>query len=72
MTNNSNCLISVVMPVFNEKPDIICYAINSILQQTHVNIELLIFDDSTEAGTLECLLNGLQNVLDLLSLLISV
>ena len=44
-------LVSVIMPAFNERPDMISDAINSILQQTYRNIELHIFDDSTKNET---------------------
>ena len=44
-------LVSVIMPAFNERPDMITVAINSILQQTYENIELLIYDDSTKDET---------------------
>lgn len=44
-------LVSVVMPAFNERPDMITDAINSILQQTYDNIELHIFDDSSKDET---------------------
>ena len=44
-------LVSVVMPTFNERPDMISDAVNSILQQTYNNIELHIFDDSTKEET---------------------
>ena len=44
-------LVSVVIPAFNERPDMITDAINSILQQTYSNIELHIFDDSTKEET---------------------
>lgn len=44
-------LVSVVMPAFNERPDMISDAINSILQQTYKNVELHIFDDSTKEET---------------------
>jgi len=41
-------LVSVIMSAFNERPDMISSAINSILQQTYKKIELHIFDDSTK------------------------
>lgn len=44
--------VSVVLPAFNERPDMITDAINSILQQTYKNIELHIFDDSTKYETM--------------------
>ncbi|WP_102343377.1 glycosyltransferase [Galactobacillus timonensis] len=46
-------LVSVVMATFNEKPDLVGKSIASILGQTYRNIELLIFDDSTNADTRE-------------------
>lgn len=44
-------LISVVMPAFNERPDMIAGSIRSILQQTYSSLELHIFDDSTNEET---------------------
>ena len=44
-------LVSVIMPAFNERPDMIADAIESILRQTYCNIELHIFDDSTKEDT---------------------
>lgn len=40
-------LVSVVMATFNESADFISKAIESILEQTYNNLELLILDDST-------------------------
>lgn len=44
-------LISVVMATFNEPSDMIKKSIGSILNQTYINLELLIFDDSTNVDT---------------------
>ncbi len=44
-------LVSVVMPTFNENPEMLSIAINSILQQTYTNIEFHILDDSTNEIT---------------------
>lgn len=44
-------LISVIMATFNEPKRFIEEAINSILNQTHHNLELLIADDSTSNET---------------------
>ena len=41
-------LISVVLPTFNDS-DYLHEAIDSILQQTYTNFELLIIDDSTDS-----------------------
>lgn len=46
-------LISVVMATYNEEPVIVGKAIQSILDQTYKNFELLIFDDSTKEDTKE-------------------
>lgn len=45
-------MVSVVMALYNEPPEIVSAAIRSILDQTYRNFELLIFDDSTDPGTL--------------------
>ena len=44
-------LVSVVMPTFNETPEMVSSAIQSILQQTYKNFEFHIFDDSTDEKT---------------------
>ncbi len=51
METKQQQLVSVVMPAFNERADMISDAIGSILQQTYQNIELHIFDDSTKEET---------------------
>lgn len=51
MESSNLPLISVVMPAFNERPDMIAGAIRSILQQTYTNFELHVFDDSTSDET---------------------
>ena len=48
-------LVSVIMPAFNERPEMITDAISSILEQTYQNIELHIFDDSTAETTREAI-----------------
>ena len=49
---NTECpLVSVVMATFNEPPDMVGKAIESILNQTYSNIELFILDDSTNELT---------------------
>lgn len=51
MPDNKSPLVSVVMPAFNERPDMITNAINSIIKQTYTYFELHIFDDSTSEDT---------------------
>ncbi len=48
-----NPLVSVVMASFNEPPEIIGQAIESILAQTYPYLEFIIVDDSTEKSTKE-------------------
>jgi glycosyltransferase involved in cell wall biosynthesis len=48
-------LISVVMAVFNESPEYIILSINSILNQTLSDFELLLIDDSTSADTISAI-----------------
>ena len=51
MTEGSKPLVSVVMATFNEKPNMVGKAIESILSQTYQNFELFVLDDSTAEET---------------------
>ena len=53
MTDSITPLVSVVMATFNEAPATIKESINSIIDQTLYDLELLIIDDSTEQDTIE-------------------
>ena len=46
-------VVSVVMATFNESADIIRLAIESILEQTLTDLELIIIDDSTDSVTIK-------------------
>ena len=47
-------LISVIMPVYNRK-DVVMNAIESVLNQTYENFELVVVDDASTDGTTELL-----------------
>lgn len=47
-------LISVIMPVYNRK-DVVMKAIDSVLNQTYENFELIVVDDASTDGTTELL-----------------
>lgn len=51
MTDKQRPLVSVVMATFNETPDMVGKAIESILNQTYSSLELFILDDSTNELT---------------------
>ena len=51
MSEDTQPLVSVVMPTYNEPPHIVRAAIWSILHQTYRNWELFIIDDSTNGQT---------------------
>ena len=55
MKDNNRPLVSVIMPAFNERPDMITASISSILQQTYKNIELIILDDSIKKETIDAI-----------------
>lgn len=44
----SECLISVIMPIYNTNPHFLHEAVKSILDQTHKNIELILIDDCSD------------------------
>ncbi len=47
--------VSVIMGTYNENPEIVTEAIESILKQSYENFELLIMDDSKSEETVSCL-----------------
>ena len=47
-----NPLVSIIMATYNDKPDYIEKSVNSILNQTYRDFELLILDDSTNEETI--------------------
>ena len=51
MEYKERSLVSVVMATFNETPDLVGKAIESILNQTYTNLEFFILDDSTNELT---------------------
>ncbi len=60
MKNNSTPLISVIIPVYNGEKTI-CETIYSVLNQTYINLELIVVND----GSLDSTLNLISNIKDL-------
>jgi glycosyltransferase involved in cell wall biosynthesis len=52
-TSNQDALVSIVFPVFNESADYITKSIDSILNQTYGNIEVLVMDDSNKPHAID-------------------
>lgn len=50
MNENNNALISIIIPTFNRKYDLI-RAVNSVLSQSYTNWELIIVDNNSDDGT---------------------
>ena len=55
MSDNKSPLVSVVMATFNEPAEYVTLAIQSILNQSYTNIELLIADDSINSETIDAI-----------------
>ncbi len=53
-------LVSIIIPSYNSR-DYICGAVDSVLNQTYDNIEILIIDDNSQDDTLEVLKKYLDN-----------
>ena len=45
--------ISVILPVYNESIDFLCKAIESVLNQTFQDFELIIIDDGSDSNSIE-------------------
>jgi glycosyltransferase involved in cell wall biosynthesis len=59
LKNKNSVMFSIIMPVYN-RINTVQAAINSVLNQTYQNFELIIMDDGSDDGTVE-LLESLKN-----------
>ena len=51
--NSTDEKVSVVMPVYNTPEENLSVSVDSVLKQTHSNIELIIIDDGSERNCAE-------------------
>lgn len=51
--NETTTPISVILPVYNESIDFLCKAIESVLNQTFQDFELIIIDDGSDSNSIE-------------------
>ena len=59
INNNSHQLVSIVIPTYNRKSDLI-RAIDSVISQSYTNWELIIVDNNSIDGTIDYI-NSLNN-----------
>ena len=50
----AKCIVSIIIPIFNRK-ELVSSMINSVINQTFQNWELLLIDDGSTEDTLEML-----------------
>ncbi len=65
-SNVDHPIVSVVIPTYNRK-DIISRAINSVLNQTYENYEIIIIDDGSTDGTIEYIKNHFNSKIKCIS-----
>jgi glycosyltransferase EpsH len=54
IVNNQELLVSIIIPVYNKEP-FIQYTLDSALEQTYLNIEIILINDGSTDGSLEIL-----------------
>lgn len=48
----SNLIVSVIIPVFNVRP-YLCEALDSVINQSYQNLDIIIIDDGSTDGSAE-------------------
>ncbi|HIC45768.1 glycosyltransferase, partial [Methylophaga sp.] len=64
--NNQNLKVSIICPIFNAD-NYICHTINSIINQTYQNFEIIIIDGGSSDSTLSLLEGYKNNIKSLIS-----
>lgn len=63
MSNNNECLVSICIPVYNNEK-FVAETMQSVMEQTYNNLELVIVDDNSQDNSLQVILKTASRLVD--------